>query len=357
MRKKDPKIKISLNLPQSVLEFLDNQARLEIPTLNRTQMFIKVILSYKENSVLFNQTPKTTRIRSVETMPDSIVKISLIGNSEINEVLLIHRAHIPSPSTDFKTSIGLDFYSTGIIKVDKDGELILYKGQIWSISTESKVSQSTRPTYYRGSLCAIIALDLKSMESFEQIPALVNEFRKNKKLKYVPILLVGYRERNYLKRAVSIKEINELTRKYDLYYMEQSANIGKDEKDCFDVMANLLAGSEIYMNKGLVFKPGNIPEIPEVVLFSNDDEVGRQAISHLKRIPAIAKSKRFTIEEDVIRKNISQLAGKYNRLHLLEIAEECKTNVELIESTLKKMIENNEIDVRYFESTKSVVFR
>jgi len=57
-----------------------------------------------------------------------------------------------------------------------------------------------------------------------------------------------------------------------------------------------------------------------------------------------------------IKNTILNLGTKYTRLQIVEISEECGESEDLIISTVKAMIESNEIYARYFESSKSVVY-
>jgi GTPase SAR1 family protein len=363
MSEYNPKIKVSFNIPKSILDFLDNQANFEKPELNRTQMLIKIILHYKEE-VSDGIWKSTSEIKKLQRSQDILhkvercpaFKISLIGNDVLNKNLLIHQFPVHNSSND-KLTIGVDFHYTNVKEVDVDGVLFNFKGQIWVISTDQEKYKFLRPTYYRGSKGAIIAFDLKSEEHFKKLPPLLDVFKTSIESKNIPILLVGYRREAIDKQAVSLKEINEFTSKYNLYYMEQAKIIIEDEIDCFDVLISLMAGSKIYIDDRLVFKPGKIPVTSGAGLFNSEEDIVDQAISHLKKIPDISEVVHFPSEENAARQAISLLANKFNRLHLLEIAEECKIEENLIETTLKKMIESKEIDARYFESTKSVVFR
>jgi len=363
MSEYNPKIKVSFNIPKSILDFLDNQANFEKPELNRTQMLVKIILHYKEevSNGIWKSTSEIKKLRRSQDILNKVegcpaFKISLIGNDDLNKNLLIHQHHAHNFSND-KLTIGVDFHYTNVKEVDVDGIYINFKGQIWAISTDQEKYKSLRPTYYRDSQGAIIVFDLKSKAHFKKLPLLLDVFKASIKSKNVPILLVGYRREASDKRAVSRKEINEFTSKYNLYYMEQAKTITEDEIDCFDVLISLMTGSKIFIDDKLVFKPGKIPVTSGTGLFNSEEDVVNQAISHLKKIPEIPEVVHFSSEENVARQAISLLVNKFNRLHLLEIAEESKIEANLIESTLKKMIESKEINARYFESTKSVVFR
>jgi len=57
-----------------------------------------------------------------------------------------------------------------------------------------------------------------------------------------------------------------------------------------------------------------------------------------------------------IKSSILDLGTKFVRLQIIEIAEECGIENDLIISTVKEMIDNKEIYAKYFESSKSVAF-
>ena len=57
-----------------------------------------------------------------------------------------------------------------------------------------------------------------------------------------------------------------------------------------------------------------------------------------------------------IKSTILNLGTKYGRLQIKEIAEECRENDSLIESTVIEMIKLNEIYAKYFDSSKAVAF-
>ena len=58
----------------------------------------------------------------------------------------------------------------------------------------------------------------------------------------------------------------------------------------------------------------------------------------------------------IIKKTVLDLGTKFPRLQVIEIAEECGVENDLIISTLKEMITHKEIYAKYFESSQSVAF-
>lgn len=57
-----------------------------------------------------------------------------------------------------------------------------------------------------------------------------------------------------------------------------------------------------------------------------------------------------------IKNKIKELSNQYGRLKLRDIAEECDQQEDLVLNIINEMIESSEINVKYFDGTKSVVF-
>ena len=57
-----------------------------------------------------------------------------------------------------------------------------------------------------------------------------------------------------------------------------------------------------------------------------------------------------------IKNVILQLGTQFARLQIIEIAEECGEDEDLIVITVKEMIEGNEIYAKYFDSSRAVAF-
>jgi len=69
------------------------------------------------------------------------------------------------------------------------------------------------------------------------------------------------------------------------------------------------------------------------------------------------KEEQLKIEKiNIIKKTILDLGIKFGRLQVIEIAEECGIENDLIVTTVKEMISNKEIYAKFFESSKSVAF-
>ena len=188
---------------------------------------------------------------------DYLFKSIVVGDGGVGKTALTLRFSKGFFTEDYKMTIGVDFHVKTIkIETEEEGT-ILVKLQIWDTGGQERFS-SIRPMYYRGSLGALLIFDLTSYESFEHLPQWIEEVRANVKTE-VPLLLLGNKSDLIDLRAVSIDEINDFTKKFNLYYMETSAKTGLGVGDCFYILACLMVGSgvpEQLVSQSIVFSPG-----------------------------------------------------------------------------------------------------
>lgn len=124
--------------------------------------------------------------------------------------------------------------------------------------------------YYRGSLGALLIFDLTNSSSFEHLAQWIDEVRANVKSE-IPLLLVGNKSDLADERLVSIEEINNFTKNFNLYYMETSAKTGEGVGDCFYILACLMIGSGVpdqLISKGIIYSPGQILAVPSKAVTS-----------------------------------------------------------------------------------------
>ncbi|MEJ2276821.1 MAG: GTP-binding protein [Candidatus Lokiarchaeota archaeon] len=190
---------------------------------------------------------------------DYLFKCIVVGDGGVGKTALTLRFSKGFFTEDYKMTIGVDFH-VKTIKVDtQEGDTLAAKLQIWDTGGQERFS-SIRPMYYRGSLGALLIFDLTSMASFEHLPQWIEEVRANVQ-NNIPLLLVGNKSDLEDQRQVSLAEINDFTKKFDLYYMETSAKTGEGVGDCFSVLAYLMIGQGVpdtLLSEDTVFSPGNV---------------------------------------------------------------------------------------------------
>jgi len=189
---------------------------------------------------------------------DFLFKSIVVGDGGVGKTALTLRFSKGFFTEDYKMTIGVDFH-VKTITINTDEGPLRCKLQIWDTGGQERFS-SIRPMYYRGSLGALLIFDVTSYESFEHLPQWIEEVRANVKNE-IPLLLVGNKSDLIDQRQVNIEEINDFTRKFNLYYMETSAKTGEGVGDCFYILACLMVGSGVpdkLIAENTVFAPGRI---------------------------------------------------------------------------------------------------
>ncbi|MFX1280139.1 MAG: GTP-binding protein [Promethearchaeota archaeon] len=190
---------------------------------------------------------------------DYLFKSIVVGDGGVGKTALTLRFSKGFFTEDYKMTIGVDFH-VKTINIDSNEGPIRAKLQIWDTGGQERFS-SIRPMYYRGSLGALLIFDLTNSATFEHLPGWIEEVRANVKTE-IPLLLVGNKSDLVDQRAVSLGEINEFTRNFNLFYMETSAKTGEGVGDCFYILACLMIGSGVpdqLIANSVVFSPGLIP--------------------------------------------------------------------------------------------------
>ncbi|MHA1350656.1 MAG: GTP-binding protein [Promethearchaeota archaeon] len=189
---------------------------------------------------------------------DYLFKSIVVGDGGVGKTALTLRFSKGFFTEDYKMTIGVDFH-VKTISIDTFEGPIKCKLQLWDTGGQERFS-SIRPMYYRGSLGTILVFDLTNSASFEHLPQWIEEVRANIKVD-IPVLLVGNKSDLTDIRAVSVEEINNFTRDFNLYYMETSAKTGDGVGDCFQILACLMIGQGVpdqLISNSTVYAPGEI---------------------------------------------------------------------------------------------------
>ncbi|MBY9017288.1 MAG: GTP-binding protein [Candidatus Lokiarchaeota archaeon] len=189
---------------------------------------------------------------------DYLFKSIVVGDGGVGKTALTLRFSKDFFTEDYKMTIGVDFHVKTITINTVEGP-IKTKLQLWDTGGQERFS-SIRPMYYRGSLGAVLVFDLTNAASFEHLPQWIEEVRANLKTE-IPLLLVGNKSDLIDIRMVSLEEINNFTRDFNLYYMETSAKTGDGVGDCFYILACLMIGQGVptQLLNNIVYNPGQIP--------------------------------------------------------------------------------------------------
>ena len=200
-----------------------------------------------------------------KTSYDFIYKCIVVGDGGVGKTALAVRLCKGFFIEDYKMTIDVDFY-VKTIEIDDFN----IKLQIWDTGGQERFN-SIRSIYYRGARGAAIVFDLSNQESFEHIPRWVDEI-KRETIGDIPILLIGNKSDLINSREVTSEDIYNITRRFNLLYMETSAKTGAEVSKGFDVLTHLIMDLQVMQVKDTtVFKIE--PQEPEI---KNNKETEKQ---------------------------------------------------------------------------------
>ncbi|MFX1571289.1 MAG: GTP-binding protein [Promethearchaeota archaeon] len=159
---------------------------------------------------------------SMERVKPKRIKICLLGEKGVGKSTLMDTVLKSSEKVTTKKQkdiIGVDFFN---VKVrDIDGKDVIL--QLWNIIDEERFKQ-IQQNYYVGADGGIIFYDITNKSSFENLDNYVSAFRKSKRNRNIPIILVGNKFDLRENREVSQTEASKVvvTRKM-VGYLEFSA--------------------------------------------------------------------------------------------------------------------------------------
>ncbi len=189
---------------------------------------------------------------------DFLFKSIVVGDGGVGKTALTLRFSKGFFTEDYKMTIGVDFH-VKTIELDSEEGPTRCKLQLWDTGGQERFS-SIRPMYYRGSLGAVLVFDLTNYASFQHLPQWIEEVRANIKNE-IPLLLVGNKSDLIDQRTISIEEVNQFTKDFNLYYMETSAKTGDGVGDCFYILACLMIDQGVpgqLIANNTVFPPGKV---------------------------------------------------------------------------------------------------
>ena len=162
-----------------------------------------------------------------------------VGKSTIMNILLKDSENITIKKQQDK--IGVDFCNVKVS--DVDGEDIIL--QLWNIIDEERF-KIIHQNYYVGADGAIIFYDITNKSSFENIDNYLSEFRKPKKNRKVPIVLVGNKFDLRENREVSKTEASKVVVTRQMVgYLEFSALESENIVKIFELICRIIIRKKI----------------------------------------------------------------------------------------------------------------
>ena len=160
-----------------------------------------------------------------------LFKLLLIGNSGVGKSCILMRYADNSFTENFFNTIGVDFKIKTITLNDQ-----VIKMQIWDTAGQDRFRTLTS-SYYRGAHGIIIVYDVTNKDSFDNVKQWMQEIEKFAS-ENVNKLLVGNKSDLEEQRKVTYDEGVELSKKFDIPFLEVSAKNALNVEDTFITMAS-----------------------------------------------------------------------------------------------------------------------
>ena len=164
---------------------------------------------------------------------DYSFKILFLGSVGVGKTSIIFSYVNDKINKDQKSTIGIDYRTKTIEYKTKKINL-----KIFDTSGQERFKALTR-NYYQGSDGIIMVFDIKRRETFEDITYWMEEVTKTCDKNKIGLVLVGNKnDGNMDERKISKEEGIKVSDIYDFKYIETSALINDNIKECFDLLLN-----------------------------------------------------------------------------------------------------------------------
>ena len=158
-------------------------------------------------------------------------KILFLGSISVGKTSIICRYVNDMLKNDQKSTIGID-YKTKTVEYKSQK----IKLKIFDTSGQERFRTLTK-NYYQGSDGIIIVFDIKKRDTFEEITYWMEEINKICDKNKIGLLLVGNKnDGDISERKISTEEARNISNVYDFNYIETSALINHNIKECFDLI-------------------------------------------------------------------------------------------------------------------------
>ena len=256
---------------------------------------------------------------------DNLLKILIIGDSEVGKTCLLSRFIDNTFTKNHITTFGIEFKTKYINLNDK-----IIKYQIWDTSGLERFRRVTE-SYYTNVNGIIIVYDITDQNSFESINKwIIKQINNNVKNNIVKVLVGNKNDK--ADRVISKEEGENLAKNLGMKFFETSAKKNNNINELFD-----------YFNQ--VFFPKKKKEEDEFIVIGNSNEITirneeemclRNIIEELKKITTKLSDELKKVEEENKKLNSELIEGK-NEISRLnnELIKE-KNNNEILN---KKIIE------------------
>jgi len=157
---------------------------------------------------------------------DYLIKLLLIGDSGVGKSCLLLRFSDDTFTTNFITTIGIDFK---IRTIELDGKRV--KLQIWDTAGQERFRTITT-AYYRGAMGILLTYDVTDEQSFQNIRNWMKNIEEHA-AENVNKILIGNKCDLVEKKVVDTQRGQQLAEGYNIKFLETSAKNNLNVEEAF----------------------------------------------------------------------------------------------------------------------------
>jgi len=175
---------------------------------------------------------------------DYLIKLLMIGDSGVGKSCLLLRFSDDSFTTNFITTIGIDFK---IKTVEIEGRVM--KLQIWDTAGQERFRTITT-AYYRGAMGVLLIYDVTNEQSFLNIRNWIRNIEQHAS-ESVQKILIGNKSDMTQDKVITTERGLELADEYGIKFFETSAKTDANVKKAFLAIAtDIVEKRELVTNTG-----------------------------------------------------------------------------------------------------------
>ncbi|XP_067939027.1 uncharacterized protein [Watersipora subatra] len=187
--------------------------------------------------------PPDRKVDYMNKSYDLVWKIVLIGNSGVGKTNFLTRYAWDQFTLESRTTIGIDFACRDVVHNDKKIKL-----QIWDTAGQENFRVLAH-LYYSRAVAVVILYDITKHLTFQDVTKCwMKELDEHAKLENPVLMLIGHKSDLRHLRSVSREEGENLAAKFDMIFMEASAQDKTNVEEAFESLVAAISKKQQFLS-------------------------------------------------------------------------------------------------------------